>query len=159
MPDDDRPRVGLRAPLRSGLGAVVQPERAVLRAGLDQRRSRLWVRPGGTAVGGWRRRAADRLSLGGDRLGKGPHYLAERAADRVGWVAGIVMAIEHSHDQAKSLGSGEHQRSQPQAAADVITPVGTAHRLDRYVDLAEYADIAPGGPVGDTELVGDPVRG
>ena len=53
----------------------------------------------------------------------------------------------------------EHQRREPQAAADAVAAVGPAHGLDRDAGLAQDADVAPGGPLRDAELVGEPVRG
>ena len=53
----------------------------------------------------------------------------------------------------------EHQRRQPQAAADAVAAVRPADGLDRDAGLAQDADVAPGGPLRDAELVGEPVRG
>ena len=117
------------------------------------------IGPGGGAVRRRRRGPADRLSLGGHRLRECPHDLAQRAADQAGRIARVVMAVEHGHDQAESLGGGEHQRRQPQAAADPVAAVGPADRLDRDAGLAQDADVPAGGPLGDAELAGEPVGG
>ena len=69
------------------------------------------------------------------------------------------MAVEHGHDQAESLGGGEHQRRKPQAAADSVATVRPACRFDREAGFAEDADVPAGGPLGDAELAGEPVRG
>ena len=159
VPDDDRPRVDLGDPLGPGLGAVVEPDPAAVRAGLHQGGRGRGVRPGGGAVGGRRGGPADRLGLRGHRLRQRPDDLAERAADRVGRVAGVVVAVEHGHDQAERLGGAEHQRRQPQAAADPVAAVRPADRLDRDAGLAQDGDVAAGGPLRDAELVGEPVRG
>ncbi len=117
------------------------------------------IGPGGGAVGSGRRGPADGLGLGGHRLRQCPHDLAERAADRVGWIARVVVAVEHGHDQAEGLGGAEHQRREPQAATESIAAVGPADGLDRDAGLPQDGDIPPGGPLGDAELVGEPVRG
>ena len=70
-----------------------------------------------------------------------------------------MVAVEHGHDQAEGLGGAEHQRRQPQATADAVAAVGPTDGLDRDAGLAEDADVAPGGPLRDAELVGEPVGG
>ena len=159
VPDDQRPRVDLGDPLRPGLGPVADPHPSPVGAGLDQdaRRpgsGRAAARSGAGAV-----LPADRLGLGRDRLRQRPDDLAERAADRVGGIARVVVAVEHGHHQAEGLGGAEHQRRQAQAAADPVAAVRSAHRLDRDAGLAQDADVPPGGPLRDAELVGEPVRG
>jgi hypothetical protein len=129
------------------------------RAGLHEGGRRRGVGSGGGAVGGGRRCPPDRLGLRGHRFGEGAHDLAERAADRVGGIARIVVAVEHSHHQAKGLGRGEDQRRQSQTTADAVAAVGPTGGLDRDAGVAKDADVAPGGPLGDAELVGEPVRG
>ena len=119
----------------------------------------LGIGPGGSAVRGGRRGPADRLGLGGHRLRQRPHELAEGAADRVGGVARVVVAVEHGHDQAEGLRGAEHQGREPEAAAEPVAAVRPADGLDRDAGLAEDADVAPGGPLRDAELVGEPVRG
>ena len=111
------------------------------------------------AVGGGRRAPAYRLGLGRHRLRQRPHDLAERAADRVGGIAGVVVTVEHGHHQAERLGGAEHQRREPQAAADAVAAVRPAHGLDRDAGLAQDGDVPPGGALRDAELVGEPVRG
>jgi hypothetical protein len=113
----------------------------------------------GAVVRGRGRGPADRLGLRGHRLREGPDDLAQRAADRVGGIARVVMAVEHGHDQAESLGGGEHQRREPQAAADPVAAVGPADRFDRDAGLAQDADVPAGGPVRDAELAGQPAGG
>ena len=159
VPDDDRPRVDLGAPLRAGLRPVAQPDPAVLRARLHQRGGDLRVGPGGGAVRGRRGRHPDRLGLPGHRLGQRAQQLAQGAADRVRGVGGLVVAVEHGHHQPERLGRGEHQRRQPDAATDPVAAVPAADRLDRDAGLAQDADVAAGGPLGDAELVGEPVGG
>ncbi len=117
------------------------------------------VGPGSGTVGSGRRGPPDGLGLGGHRLRECPHDLAERAADGVGGIARVVVAVEHGHDQAERLGGGEHQRRKPETAAEAIAAVRPAHGLDRDARLAQDADVPPGGAVGDSELVGQPVRG
>ena len=109
--------------------------------------------------GAGRRGPADRLGLGGHRLRQRPHDLAKRAADRIGRVARVVMAVEHRHHQSECLGGAEHQGWQPQAAADTVAAVGPTHRVDRNSGLAKDADVAAGGALGDAELVGQSVGG
>jgi len=70
-----------------------------------------------------------------------------------------VVAVEHGHDQAEGLGGAEHQGRKPQAAAEAVAAVGPTDGLDRDAGLAEDADVPPGGPLRDAELVGEPVRG
>ena len=94
----------------------------------------------GAAGGG----AADRLGLRGDGLGERPDDLAERAARGIGGVRGLVVAVEHRHDQGQRLGRLEHQRRQPQPAADAVAAVGAAFGLQRYAGLAQDRDVAAG---------------
>ena len=103
--------------------------------------------------------ATDRLGLGRHRLGQRPHDLAQRAADRVGGVGGVVVPVEHGHHQAERLGRGEHQRRQAQTTADPVAAVRPAHGLDRDARLAQDADVAAGSPLRDAELVGEPLGG
>jgi hypothetical protein len=69
-----------------------------------------------------------------------------------------VVAIEHGHDQSDRLGGTEHQRRQPKTPADPVAAVTSADRLDRDTGLPKHADVAPGGPFGNPELVAEPVR-
>ncbi len=104
VPDDQRPRVDLGDPLRPGLGPVADPHPSPVGAGLDQDARRPGVGAGGGAVGSGRGAPAYRLGLGRHRLGQRPDDLAERAADRVGGIARVVVAVEHGHHQAEGLG-------------------------------------------------------
>jgi len=90
---DDRPRVDLGDPLRAGLGAIAEPHPSLVGAGLYQGTRRPGVGAGGGAVGGGRRAPAYRLGLGAHRLRQRPHDLAERAADRVGGIAGAAGCV------------------------------------------------------------------
>ena len=72
---------------------------------------------------------------------------------------GVVVTVEHGHDQTEGLGGAEHQRRKAQAAAEPVAAVRSADGLDRDAGLAQDADVAPGGPLRDAELVGEPVRG
>ena len=90
--------------------------------------------------------------------GQCPHELAERAADRVGGIAHVMVAVEHGHDQSEGLGGAEHQRRQPETATHAVAAVRSAGRLDRDAGLAKDADVAPGRPLRDAELVGESVR-
>ena len=147
MADDDRPRVGLDNPLRSGLGPVAEPYPPAVRAALHQGGRGRGIGPGGGAIRGGCRGPANRLGLGGYRFGEGPHDLAQRAADQAGGIARVVMAVEHGHYQAESLGGGEHQGCKPQAAADSVAALAPAGRFDRDAGLAEDAGVPAGGPL------------
>jgi hypothetical protein len=131
----------------------------VVRAGLHQGGRDPRVGPGGGAIGRGRGGLTDSLRLGGHRLRECPDDLAERGADIARRIAGVVMAVKHRHDQPEGLVGTEHQRREPQAAADAVAAVGPTDRLDRDAGLAQNRDVPPGGPLGDPELVGEPVRG
>ena len=158
MAHDDRPRVDVDEPLRPGLRAVVEARLTLLGAGLHQGARRRGVGPRGTPVGGGCRGTTDGLGLRGHRLRQGPHDLAQRAADGVLRVAGVVVAVEHCHDQAEGLGGAERQGRKPQAAADAVTAVRAAEGLDGDACLAEDDDVPPRRALGHAELVGDPFR-
>jgi len=157
--DDDRPRVDVHDPLGTGLGPVNDPHRAVIRAGLHERGRRGRVGSGGGAVGGGCRGPADGIDLRRDRLRECPDDLAQRAADRVGGIADVVVAVEHSHDQSEGLGRGEHQRREPDAAAEAKAAVGTTDGFDRDAGFTKDPDVPPSRPFRDTELAGEPVCG
>ena len=146
VPDDERPRVDLRDPLRPGLGAVAEPHPSPVGAGLHQGARRPGVGAGGGPVGGGCRAPAYRLGLGRHRLRQRPHDLAERTADRVGGIAGVVVTVEHGHHQAERLGGAEHQRREAQAAADAVAAVRPALGLDRDAGLAQDARRTAGPP-------------
>ena len=156
---DDGPRVDLHQPLRPGLGAVAEPHLPVVRTCLDEGGGGAGVGPDGGAVRGRCSRLADGLGLSGHRRRKHPHDLAERAADRVGGVARVVVAVEHGHHQAEGLGGAEHQGREPEPAARAVAAVAPTDRLDRDAGLAQDGDVPPGRPFRDPERVGEPVRG
>jgi hypothetical protein len=155
---DDGPRVDLHRPLRPRLGSVAESNPAMARACLHEDGRGRRVGPGRESVGGGCGGSAHGLGLGGHGLRERAHQPAERAADRVGGIAGVVVAIEHGHDQSDRLGGIEHQRRQPKTPADPVAAVTSADRLDRDTGLAKHADVAPGGPFGNPELVAEPVR-
>jgi hypothetical protein len=156
---DDRPRIDLADPLGAGFGPIAEPDPPAVRAGLHERCRGLRVGPGGRAVGHRPGGQADGLRLGRHRLRERTHDLAERAAHQAGGITRVVVAVEHGHDQAEGLGGAEHQRRQPQAAAEAVAAVGPADGFDRDLRLAQDADVAPGRPLRDAELAGQPVRG
>ncbi len=151
VPDHHRPRLDVGLPLPARLGAVAEPQQPALAAGPDQGRGGGGVGPRGAAVGRGCRRTPHRLGLRGDRFGQRPDDLAERAADRVVEVVGVAVRVQRGHHQAERLVGAEHQRRQPQPAADPVAAVGAAHGLDRDVGLAQDRDVAAGRPLGDPE--------
>ena len=152
--DDDRPRVDLGAPLRAGLRAVAQPHRPVLRAGLHQHGGDRRVGPGGGASGAGAvvRRTASACAATGSGSAR---TILPRAlpTGSVGSPASWWPSSTAITRPSASAGA-EHQRRQPDAAADPVTAVRPADRLDRDAGLAQDPDVAPGGPLGDAELVG-----
>jgi hypothetical protein len=70
-----------------------------------------------------------------------------------------MVAVEHRHHQGQGLGGAEHQRRQPNAAAEAVAAVLPTDGLDRDAGLAENPDVPPGGPLRDAELVGEPAGG
>jgi hypothetical protein len=87
-----------------------------------------------------------------DVLRQRPNDLAQGGADRIVGVRGCVAAIEHGHDQAKRLGGAEHQRRQPDPAAEPVAPVGSPGRLHRDVGLPQDREVAARGPFGYAQL-------
>ncbi len=159
MADDDGPRLDVAGPFPAGLGAVAEADPPVVGAGVHEGGGGVGVRPRGRGVRRGRGGPPDGLGLRGDRLGERLHDLAERAADQGRGIAGVVVAVEHGHDQAEGLGGAERQRRQPQAASDPVAAVGPADGDDRDPGLPQDADVAPGGAFGDAELAGEPVGG
>jgi hypothetical protein len=106
------PRVDLDVPFRPGLGSIVEPYSSPVGASLHERARRTGVGAGCAEVRRGRRAAAHCLGLGCHGLRQCPDDLPERVADRVGGIAGVVVAVEHGHHQAECLGGGEHQRGQ-----------------------------------------------
>ena len=112
---------------------------------------RLGRHPLGHRAGG----LAQRDRLPGDVGRQHPQDLAERRADGVVGVGDRVLGVERRHHQAERLGRGEDQRRQPQPAPQPVAAVGTARRLHRDVGLAQDRDVAPRGPLGDAEALGE----
>ena len=52
-----------------------------------------------------------------------------------GYFAGLVTAVEPSHDEAKRLGGGEYQRRQPDALVGPVAAIRFPARLHRDAGL------------------------
>ena len=151
----DRPRVDLERARVAGRGAVAEAHRALRVDGRDEvagdARVRLGRRPLGDRAGGLAQ--GDRLP--GDVGRQHPQDLPERRADRVVGIGDRVLGVERRHHQAERLRRAEHQWRQAQPAAQPVATVGAARRLHRDVGLAQDRDVAPRGPLGDAEALGE----
>src|SRR5690348_10441563 len=152
MPDDDGPRVDVFRPLPAGLAAVADAHPALGRDGVNQSACRLRARARGPAVGRGGGVPPHGRGRPADILGQRPDDLSQGGADRIIGVRGRVAAVEHGHDQAKRLGGGEHQRRQPDAAANPVAAVGSPGRVHGDAGLAQDRDVAARGPFGHLQL-------
>ena len=155
---DDRPRVDLHRSFASVLEPVVDPHPPRRRAGLDElgRQERVDAQ---ARIGRWPgdpTNGPDRL---GDLLGERTEDLGQGGPDELGRVGRSAVALEHRHDEAQCLGGGEHQRRQAQAPADAVATVRPRDRLDGQVRLAQDGDVAAGSPLGDAQVVTQPLGG
>lgn len=159
MANNDGPRVDIGGPLRTTLGAIPEPHALVIRAGVHEggRRRRIWPNRG--PVGRRCRGLADRLRLRGDCLREGTHDLAERIADRVHLVVGVVVAVEDSHHQLERLVRAEHQGREAKATSDAVAAVWPAEGFERNARFAQDADVPARGTLGDAELVAQTLGG
>ena len=134
VPHHDGPRVDLEGALAVRAERVADPDAVPVGAA----RTRVAVVSGCGGSGSVRRALTTRSASSGRATfsGRTRTILPTARADRV-VALGAAARLQHRHRQAERLGGGEHQRRQPQPAADPVAAVRAADRLDRDAGLAQ----------------------